>query len=145
MEISMPVIWLIAAIAFGIFELVTTNLVSIWFVIGAVIAMLTSLIGLPLWGQIAVFVISSGIVLFFVRPLATKYVNSKTIKTNIDALVGRITVAKTDIDNFKMSGRVDMDGTTWLAKSVDDSVIATGEEIKVVKVEGAKLIVEKIS
>ena len=42
-----------------------------------------------------------------------------------------------------MSGKADLDGTTWIVVSDDDSVIAAGEEIEVVKVEGAKLIVKK--
>ena len=143
MDISMPIVWLICAIAFGVFELITTNLVSIWFVFGSVAAMIISLFNVPIWAQIIIFVIVSAVCLFFTRPIASKYLNSKTVKTNVDSLVGRTLVAKTDIDNLKMSGKADLDGTTWITVSCDDSIIASGEEIEVVKVEGAKLIVKK--
>ena len=144
MNISMPIVWLIAAVAFGVFELVTTNLVSIWFVIGAIVSMLLSFTGIPILAQVIVFVLVSGIVLFLVRPFATKYINSKAVKTNIDAFIGKILVVKKDIDNFQMSGRVDMDGSTWIAVSADGSAIKTGEEVKIVRIDGAKLVVEKL-
>ena len=91
-----------------------------------------------------VFIIISVVSLLFTRPLAKKYLNDKIVKTNIDSLVGRTLIAKTDIDNLKMSGKADLDGTTWIVVSEDDSLISAGEEIEVVKIEGAKLIVRRI-
>ena len=143
MDISMQIVWLIAAIVFGALELITTSIFSIWFVFGAVVAMITALFNAPVLFQIIVFIVVSAVSLLFTRPLATKYLNSKTIKTNVDSLVGRTLIAKTEIDNLKMSGKADLDGTTWIVVSDDGSVIAAGEEIEVVKVEGAKLIVKK--
>lgn len=143
MDISMQIVWLIAAIVFGILELITTSIFSIWFVFGAVVAMITALFNAPVLFQIIVFIVVSAVSLLFTRPLAAKYLNSKTIKTNVDSLVGRTLIAKTEINNLKMSGKADLDGTTWIVVSDDDSVIAAGEEIEVVKVEGAKLIVKK--
>ena len=143
MDLSMPIVWLISAIAFGVLELVTTSLVSIWFVLGSVAAMIASLFDVPIWFQIVIFIIVSAVSLFVTRPIATKYLNNRTVKTNLDSLVGRKTTARTDIDNLKLSGKADLDGTTWIVVSEDDSLISAGEEIEVVKVEGAKLIVRK--
>ncbi|SFP42951.1 Membrane protein implicated in regulation of membrane protease activity [Butyrivibrio proteoclasticus] len=143
MDISMQIVWLIAAVVFGVLELVTTSLTSIWFVFGAVVSMIAALFSAPMLIQIIIFIIVSAVSLWFTRPLAMKYLNSRTVKTNVDSLVGRILIAKTEIDNLKMSGKADLDGSTWIAVSSDDSIIAAGEEIEVVKVEGAKLIVKK--
>ena len=143
MDISMQIVWLIAAVVFGVLELVTTSLTSIWFVFGAVASMIAALFSAPMLIQIIIFIIVSAVSLWFTRPLAMKYLNSRTVKTNVDSLVGRILIAKTEIDNLKMSGKADLDGSTWIAVSSDDSIIAAGEEIEVVKVEGAKLIVKK--
>lgn len=143
MDISMPIIWLFAAVVFGILEIVTTSLFSIWFVFGSVVAMIVALFDVPILVQIIFFIIVSAVSLIFTRPLATKYLNNKVVKTNVDSLVGRVLIAKTEIDNLKMSGKTDLDGTTWIAISSDDSIIAAGEEIEVVKVEGAKLVVKK--
>ena len=145
MSVSPAIIWLVIAVAFAIVEITTMGLVSIWFAIGAVAAMIVALAGGGTIAQLVVFIIVSGIVLAIARPLAAKYVNSRAVKTNIDALIGRKLVAKTDIDNVKGTGKVDMDGTTWLAQSSNDNiVIEKGEEVTVVKVTGAKLIVEKV-
>ncbi len=142
--ISSAVIWLVAAIVLAVIELSTMGLITIWFAIGAVVAMLAALVGANIWVQLILFIIVSIIVLVAVRPLAEKYVNRNVKKTNIDAVIGKKLVAKTDIDNLKGNGKVDYEGSTWLAATEsDEERIAAGEEVVVVKVQGAKLIVRK--
>ena len=144
MGLSPSVIWLIIIIIMAVVELATNGLVSIWFVIGGIASLLLALVGAPIYLQIIAFILVSGVVLAIVRPIAVTYVNKKAAKTNIDAIVGRKLVAKTEIDNLKGTGKVDLDGSTWLAASSMDSVIIReGEEVVVVKVQGAKLIVQK--
>jgi membrane protein implicated in regulation of membrane protease activity len=84
------------------------------------------------------------VILVLVRPIASRHFNNRLKKTNIDAYVGRKLIAKTDIDNLHGAGKVDMDGSTWIAvSSMDNIIIRAGETVKVVKVQGAKLIVER--
>ena len=143
---SETIIWLLIAVALAVVELATQGLVTIWFTFGALIACLLAALGAPVPAQIVIFVVVSTVVLVAVRPLANKYINSKTKKTNIDALIGRKLIAKTDIDNLHGKGKVDMDGSTWIARSSDDNVvISAGEEVEIVKVSGAKLIVQKLN
>ena len=138
------IIWLIVTVAMAVIEIMTMGLVTIWFAAGAAIALLLSLIGTPLWIQIAAFIVVSIVVLLLVRPIASRHFNNRLKKTNIDAIVGKTLIAKTDIDNLHGFGKVDMDGSTWLAaSSMDNVVIHEGEEVKVVEVRGAKLIVER--
>ncbi len=144
MEMSMAIVWLAIAIVLSIIELTTMGLVTIWFAAGALVALLLSLVGAPFLLQLAAFLVVSVAVLLLVRPLATKYVNKNATKTNIDAVVGRKLVVKKEIDNLKGTGKIDMDGSTWLAvSSVDNIVIPEGAIVRVVKVSGAKLIVER--
>ncbi len=144
MNVSLPIIWLIITVAMSLIELMTMGLVTIWFAAGSVVALLLSLIGTPMWLQIAAFLVVSVVVLILVRPIAMTHFNNRLKKTNIDAIIGRKLIAKTDIDNLHGTGKVDMDGSTWLAASnVDNIVIKAGEEVKVVEVRGAKLIVER--
>ncbi|SFB69816.1 Membrane protein implicated in regulation of membrane protease activity [Butyrivibrio sp. YAB3001] len=144
MVISAPVTWLIVTVALAVIELSTFGLVTIWFAIGAAMAMIAAIIGANIGIQLIVFIVVSTVILITLRPLATKYVNSRTKRTNIDAVIGRKLVAKTDIDNAVGLGKVDMDGSTWFAlSSREDEVIHAGDIIRVVKVVGAKLIVEK--
>ncbi len=144
MDISMTVVWLVIAVILAAVELSTFGLVSVWFAIGAVFALIVSAFGAGFWTQLIVFIIVSAVVMVTVRPLATKYVNNHTKKTNIDAVIGRKLIVKSDIDNIHGTGKVDMDGSTWLAVSSDDNVVIhAGEEVHVVQVNGAKLVVER--
>ena len=144
MDVSLPIIWLIITVVMSVIEIMTMGLVTIWFAAGAVIALLLALIGAPLWLQVAAFLVVSVVVLVLVRPIAAAHFNNRIKKTNIDAIIGRKLIAKTDIDNLHGTGKVDMDGSTWMAaSSVDNITIKAGEEVKVVEVRGAKLIVER--
>jgi len=144
MNVSLPVIWLIVTVVMSVIEIITMGLVSIWFAAGAVVALMLALIGAPLWLQVTAFLVVSVAVLILVRPIAAAHFNNRLKKTNIDAIIGRKLIAKTDIDNLHGTGKVDMDGSTWLAvSSTDNIVIKAGEEVKVVEVRGAKLIVER--
>ena len=144
MDIGVSVIWLAITVVLSVIEIFTMGLVTIWFAAGAAVAFLLSLFGAPLFLQIGAFLVVSVVVLLLVRPIATAYFNNRLKKTNIDAIIGRKLVAKTDIDNLHGMGKVDMDGSTWIAaSSVDNIVINAGEEVKVVEVRGAKLIVER--
>ena len=144
MDISLPIIWLIITIVLSVIEIFTMGLVTIWFAAGAAVALLLSLIGTPVAIQVVAFLVVSIVVLVLVRPIATTHFNNRIKKTNIDAIIGRKLIAKTDIDNLHGTGKVDMDGSTWLAaSSVDNIVIPAGEEVVVVEVRGVKLIVER--
>ena len=144
MTFSPAIIWLIIAIVLAIVELSTMGLVTIWFAIGAVVSMIFALLGGNIWVQLISFIVVSTVILVAVRPLAEKYVNRSIKKTNIDAVVGRKLIAKTDIDNLHGMGKVDFEGSTWIAQSSNDEItISAGEEVRVVKVVGAKLVVER--
>ena len=144
MDISLPIIWLIVTIVLSVIEIFTMGLVTIWFAAGAAVALLLSLIDAPVAVQVVAFLVVSIAVLVLVRPIATAHFNNRLKKTNIDAIIGRKLIAKTDIDNLHGTGKVDMDGSTWLAaSSVDNIVISAGEEVVVKEVRGVKLIVER--
>ncbi|MBQ7614506.1 MAG: NfeD family protein [Butyrivibrio sp.] len=144
MDISVSVIWLGVTVLLSVIEIFTMGLVTIWFAAGAAVAFLLSLFDVPLAVQVGAFIVVSIVVLVLIRPIATSHFNNRLKKTNIDAYIGRKLIAKTDIDNLHGTGKVDMDGSTWLAvSSIDNIVIPAGEEVKVVAVQGAKLIVER--
>ena len=75
--------WLIAFVVLVGIEIGTMALTTIWFAGGALLAFVLSLFGASVEVQLAVFVIVSFILLFFTRPLASKYLNGRTVKTNV--------------------------------------------------------------
>ena len=140
----LTMIWVGAIIVFGIVEAVTAGLVSIWFVIGAVAAMLVSVGGFGIWVQMGAFIAVSAAALALTRPLVRKLTADRTVPTNADRVIGGTGKVTETIDNDDSSGAVYVDGKTWTARSADGSVIPAGEPVRIVKMEGVKLFVEKI-
>lgn len=140
---QMEIIWLALTAVLLIIEIVTLGLTTIWFAAGALFAFFAALLGMNQGIQIGVFVVVSVVLLFFTRPLAVKYLNTKTIKTNTEALVGKTARVIVDINNLKSQGQVVINGLEWTARSSDDTVIfKIGDAVTIVGIEGVKLIVE---
>jgi membrane protein implicated in regulation of membrane protease activity len=136
--------WLLATIVLAVIEIITLGLSTIWFALGAFAAFILAICGASVPLQIVVFILVSIASLLLVRPLSMKYLNSKISKTNIDAVVGRKVKVTAAIDNTSETGTVQMDGTTWNARSVNDGEnIAVGETVVIQRVEGNKLFVNK--
>ncbi len=144
-EMSMTTFWIIAMVVFLVIEAVTVGIVSIWFAIGALFAMVTAMLGANLWVQITVFLVVSAIALYFTRPLVKKYVNNKVEPTNADMTIGKECRVVETIDNLAGTGAVYVDGKTWTARTVDEEVIPEGQLVKAERIEGVKLIVSKIA
>lgn len=140
---QMEIIWLALTAVLLIIEIVTLGLTTIWFAAGALFAFFAVLLGMNQGIQIGVFVVVSVVLLFFTRPLAVKYLNTKTIKTNTEALVGKTARVIVDINNLKSQGQVVINGLEWTARSSDDTVVfKIGDAVTIVGIEGVKLIVE---
>lgn len=144
--IDMTVVWLVAMIILLIIEGVVPGLVSIWFALGALAALVSALFGAPIWLQVVWFFLVSIISLALTRPLAKKYVNSRVQPTNADAVIGKDCIVVEDIDNILGVGAVVVGGKTWSARSVDENVKPKkGEMVKALRIDGVKLIVEPVS
>ena len=140
---QMEIIWLALTAVLLIIEIVTLGLTTIWFAAGALFAFFAALLGMNQGIQIGVFVVVSVVLLFFTRPVAVKYLNTQTIKTNTEALVGKTARVIVDINNLKSQGQVVINGLEWTARSSDDTVVfKIGDAVTIVGIEGVKLIVE---
>ncbi|MGI5977205.1 MAG: NfeD family protein [Candidatus Limivicinus sp.] len=141
--VNMTIVWLVAMVVLLVVEGLAPGLVSIWFAIGALAALISSLLGAPLWLQVIWFLAVSIIALCFTRPLAKKYVNSRVQPTNADAVIGRECVVTERIDNLKSTGAVSVSGRIWTARMErDDEVAEEGSVVRAVRIEGVKLIVK---
>jgi len=142
MNINMMIIWLVIFAVLIVVELATMGLTTIWFAGGAVLACICAAFKLPLWVQIAVFFIGSGVLLYFTRPIAVKYFNKNRTRTNIEGMIGKQAVVMTEINNIQGVGVVKVAGVDWSAKSFNGEPIKEGSVVTVKAVEGVKLIVE---
>lgn len=134
--------WLIVALALLGLEAVTVSMVCIWFVGGAVGALIATLLGAPLWLQFTVFIIVSAVLLVAFRPLAKKM--KPTHRTNSDSVVGKIVLVSEEINNLTETGAVRMSGVEWTARSVRDTVIPPQTRVIIRAIEGVKLFVEEV-
>ena len=140
-DVNMLLIWALAIVAFGILEGITTQLVSIWFVVGAAAALGAAALHAPLWVQFTVFFAVSVVVLIVTRPLVKKRLHSKLERTNADRCIGQDAVVIEEINNLLPSGQVKADGKVWTARSSDQSIIKPDTVVTVEKIDGVKLIV----
>lgn len=143
MDFSMTVIWLIIFAVLVVIELATMGLTTIWFAGGAIIAVIASVIGLPIWVQVVVFLIVSGCLLYFTRPVAVKYFNKNRTRTNVESMVGKQAVVISEIDNLNGIGQVKVNGMDWSARPYTGEPISVGKVVRVRAVEGVKLICEE--
>lgn len=139
----MTIFWAAAIVTFVVVELATVGLTSIWFALGALCALLSALLGAPVWLQIVWFAIISVAALFATRPLVRKYINGKTEATNADRVIGRSAVVKERIDDLAATGAVLADGKMWSARSADGKPIEAGTRVTVREIRGVRLIVEQ--
>ncbi len=138
------IIWLVLLILFIAIEIATLGLTTIWFAGGALMAAITAAVGLPIYVQIATFLVISITMLIFTRPVAVKYFNKDRVKTNAESIVGSQAVVTSLIDNLSSTGQVRINGMEWSARTTDDNVkISEGNVVTVVAINGVKLVVEQ--
>lgn len=133
--------WSVAIIAFLVIEAVTVGIASIWFALGSICALIAALLGAPTWLQIVWFFVISILTLILTRPIVRKYVNGKKTPTNADRLIGCPAIVTEEIDNIKGRGSVRIEGKEWTARAADDKPIPFDTVVKVIRIEGVKLIV----
>ena len=137
--------WLILAVVLIVVEASTYSLISVWFAVGALAAIIPALIsGKAVWAQFAVFVIVSAVSLAFTRKFLKKVLHYNPEPTNADQVIGKQAVVKEEINNIIETGKVTVMGLDWSARSADDSLITVGEVVSVKEISGVKLIVERI-
>ena len=138
------VIWLVLIVVFLVAESTTVALVSTWFAIGSLAALLVALTGAGMGFQICVFLIVSSICLTALRPLVRKHIKPKLTKTNVDAVVGSTGLVTVAIDNVTAQGQVKLGAMEWTARSASGEPIAAGTLVKVERIEGVKAIVSPV-
>lgn len=137
-------IWLIAAGAFFIGEIFTAGFLIFWLGIGALIAMLVSFFTTNIIIQMAVFVISSGLLIFATKPLVNKIVKKDVVPTNVYSVVGKKAIVIEDIDWATGKGQIKSEGEVWSAKTKEQINIPAGSEVEIVSIEGVKAYVKPI-
>lgn len=133
-------IWFVLIFAFLIIEALSFNLITIWFAFGSLCAFISTYFTDNLIIQIVVFTFFTIISLIFTKPLLDKFINKNVPKTNIDIIIGKIGIVTKEINELS-PGRVKVSGKDWMA--ISNSRIDEGKKVRVLKIEGAKIIVRE--
>ena len=136
-------IWLVIMVASIVFEALTpSDLVSIWFAAGALVALIISIF-LPdwIWLQVLAFIIVYIVLILSTRKLARKLQDTPEVKTNIDGVVGKEGKVTIEILPHEV-GEVKVEGKLWTA--IADCEIKKDAYIEVLAVDGVKLIVKEL-
>lgn len=135
------IFWLAAMIVFILAEAATVTLVSIWFAVGALAAIVVALLGGGLMVQVFVFLAVAIVMLASLRTVVRKYINPKRVTTNVDSVVGAVGIVTTPVNNVAALGRVKIRGVEWSARSSSGAPLAEGTQVRVDRIEGVKVFV----
>ena len=133
--------WLIIILMLSFVEIITINLVTIWFVASAAIALVVSLFTESFYIQFLVFGITGLLIMVLTRPILKKLLKKDETKTNLDRVVGMTGICTEEISNKNDVGEVKVDGKRWSA--ISSTKIEKGDEVIITKIDGVKLIVKK--
>ena len=138
------VLWFVLLVVFILAEASTVTMVSIWFVIGSLAAMIVSFLGGQFWLQIVVFLAVSAVLLIALRPVTKKFLSPRIVKTNVDSVIGAKGRVTASIDNVEAKGQVKLGAMEWTARSTDGSPIEKDTLVTVDRIEGVKVFVTPV-
>lgn len=138
-------VWLVAVIIFLGVELSTVTLTSIWFAAGALAAMLVAMFNGHIIVQIIAFLIVAFGLLYATKPWSKKFIDTKKENTNADRAIGQEVRVMERVSNLDQTGRAIVHGMEWTVRTEDDNIIIErGELVRVLRIAGVKLIVERV-
>ena len=135
------IFWLAAMVVFLAAEAGTVTLISIWFALGALGAIVVALLGGGLMLQITVFLLLATLLLLSLRGIVRRHIRPRISKTNIDSVIGATGIVLSPVDNIAALGQVQVNGVEWSARSSSGAQIPAGTLVRVDKIEGVKVFV----
>ena len=137
-------IWIAVLVMAVIIEVITDQLISIWFVPASIIATIMDFCDANIIWQIIVFLVVSAVGIVLAKTFLSKLISKEDTRTNIEAIIGEKCIVIEKVDNFAGCGQVKVKGQVWSARSVcEDDVFDVGDVLSVVAIEGVKVICKK--
>ncbi|MBR5870707.1 MAG: NfeD family protein [Clostridia bacterium] len=144
-------IWIGFFILSVIVEVSTMNLIAIWFMPGTLLAIVLSLLAVPVWMQAAVWFVVTVMVFAATFRLSARLRRPRVQPTNADRVIGQTGVVTVAISDREQSGQVRVMGQIWSARTdgaerTDETAdtIPVDTEVRVLRIEGVKLIVTPV-
>jgi membrane protein implicated in regulation of membrane protease activity len=134
---SGALVWLAVAIVAATVEISIPHFGLIFVSVAAVVAGAASALGLGFTVQLLLFTVTLVGTFALVRPLFLKKFHGPGVPSRTEALVGRDGIVTEAIDPVSGTGRVNVGGQDWAARSV--AAVKPGTLIKVVGADGIVL------
>lgn len=139
--------WLAAAVLLLFFELANpSHFLFLSFSLGTLGGALASWLGLPFVSQAIVALFGTASAFVFLRywiEKQTKHISTKEHRSNVDALEGKTGIIIKEVRPQKF-GQVKIGGQVWSCRSAHDECIVVNQEVRIVGVKGAHVIVKQL-
>jgi len=137
--------WMVLAVALGVAEMVSLDLILMMLAVGALVGALAALASFPFILQVLLAAGSSAAMLALVRPNLVKKLHSgPDLVTGANKLVGQQGVVTKEL-SIHHPGRVKLAGEIWSACPYDESLtIAPGATVEVFAIRGATAYVHPV-
>jgi hypothetical protein len=135
--------WLIFGLGLLVFEILTPGgFFTVFFGLAAFVVAALAWMGVldSGAGQWLAFGVLGTVLILTLRPLVRKKLETNTPK--VDQLVGQTAIALETLD-MNGRGKVELRGTSWSAVYSGNGSVLKGDRLRVTKVDGLSLIVEK--
>jgi len=138
-------LWLILAVTLAVGEIFTLSFFLAPFAVGALLAAGAAAAGAGPVLATGLFLVSSGGLLFGLRPVARAHTRTTAqLRTGTAALAGRTATVVERIANHEGVGAVRLDGEIWTARTyLEDEVIEAGTQVQVLEIRGATALVSE--
>lgn len=136
------IVWAVVLVVSIIVEAATLALVSIWFGVGSLFALVLAYYGFSFYVQISVFLFISFLSLYLFIGKRDTVFNIKREATNLDQVIGDTGIVRKEIKKHD-HGIVYVQGKEWTAISRDGETFEVGDEVVIEEIEGIKLVVKK--
>ena len=137
-------VWIILLVLAVIIEIATTDLTSIWFAAGALVALILNLFVQDelIWLQIMLFAIVSIAAMIIIKPIIKRKFSSETVETNVNALIGKTVIVVSTIAMYN-PGLIKAEGIEWTAVT-EDETFEPGDLVEIVSITGNKMLVKSV-
>lgn len=134
------IIWILVAIFLVVIDIITSSFIFMWFSLGALVAIILSLLNFTVLYQIIAFLIIGFVTISIGYPLAKKKFKTdvKQVPTMEETYIGKTMTAEEDMGETSL---INVSGIYWTACN-KGKIIKKGEEFTITGLEGTKLIVK---
>lgn len=137
-------IWLAVIFLALVVEGMTAQLISIWFVPGGLAGLISGFCGAGEWIQVLIGAAVTLVCLIATRPLVNRVMKFRKVDTNAGRLIDQTGIVVQEIRNLDAKGQVKIQGSVWSARSENGEVIPLEGKVRIVRIEGVKLIVKPL-